>query len=313
MAIIILTIIGIIGAGLYLLRSGAVGKLGSLTSGLIHTSSTPAAPQGAVSQTSTAVQSNPWYGSYSPPVASTPWYEMFSALSSGTSAINSADIPAGFTASQLSPYFHKVRLSSVSAGSSYSIGQISLYASFSDNAAVNVTGWTIRAHYGGEIVPQAVNFYEPSGLAAESDIILRSGDYVNIYSSASAIGENLRLNKCTGYLENNNHFTPSLPQDCPSIDRSDIRGFSGACQNYISSLYGCRLPDPNPPVPQNDYGCLSYLTTINFKGCYDRHTGDSNFLSHEWRVWTNYRFLDQYHDQLLLLDKNGLLVDVYQY
>jgi len=36
-------------------------------------------------------------------------------------------------------------------------------------------------------------------------------------------------------------------------------------------------------------------------------------LSHEWRVWTGHKFLDYYHDKLLLLDKNGLLVDLRQY
>ena len=250
-----------------------------------------------------------------PPVAKSsptvPWYEQ--PQGTGTSSINPADIPADYTVDQLSPYFHKVRFGSVSAGSYYYAGQISLRASFYGGDAVNVTGWMVKGNYGSDLVPRAVNLYDPSGLAAESDIILRSGDYVNIYNSASATGVNLRLNKCTGYLQNNNKVNPSLPQDCPAIDRSDTTGFSGMCQNYISSLYGCALPAPNPPVPQNDYGCIAYLNTINFKGCYDRHAGDADFLSHEWRVWTNHRFLDQYHDRVLLLDRNGLLVDLYQY
>ncbi len=319
-AIMILIFIVVIGVGIFLAHSGFVSGLKSFTSGLTRLfppSSSSSSSQGGVSSTQpassqSAPPSVPWYEQSSTPPANSsaavPWYEQ-----TGTSSINPSDIPTGYTIDQLSPYFHRVRLRYVSAGSFYSVGQISLYANLNGSDTVDVTGWMLRANTGGEVVPQAVNLYDPSGLAAPDDIVLKSGDYVNIYTSASAIGENLRLNKCTGYLEDTNHFNPSLPQDCPSISQSDISGFSGQCQNYITSLYSCALPAPNPPVPQNDYGCINYLTTINFKGCYERHSGDSDFLSHEWRVWTSYTFLDQYHDKLQLLDKNGLLVDLYQY
>lgn len=320
---IVLFFIVLIGLVLFAARSGIVGKLESTISVLLRpfsssTLSASTTQQGGFSQTQQASASVPWYEQPSPSPApsspSEPWYGQQGTT--GTSSINPSDVPhvpQGYALNQLSPYFRKVRLGSVSAGSGYSIGQISIYANLNRSEAVDVTGWTIAAHQGSDIVPQAVGLYDPSGLAANGDIVLRSGDYVNIYASASAIGENLRLNKCAGYLENYNNFVPSLPRDCPSIDRSDIVGFSGECQNYIQSLSGCRLPDSNQPVPQNDYGCINYLTTINFRGCYDRHLGDADFLSHEWRVWTSHKFLDQYHDQLRLLDKNGLLVDLYEY
>ncbi len=312
-AILILTFIVIIGAVLFFVRSGAVSDIRFFVSGLVRhpSSSAPSvfAPQGKTSSTQSVSPYVPWYKRPSAPVAQSsptvPWYKQSQAT--GTSSISKSSIPQGYTIDQLSPYFHNVQFGSVS------VGQISLRANLNGSSTVNITGWMIKAKYGSELVPQAIGLYDPSGLAAENDIILRRGDYVNIYSSASAIGKNLRLNKCTGYLENYNHFTPSLPKNCPSINKSDISGFSGKCQNYISTLYGCRLPASNPPVPQNDYGCIAYLNTINLKGCYDRHIGDSDFLSHEWRVWTSYRFLDQYHDQVLLLDRQGLLVDLHTY
>lgn len=233
--------------------------------------------------------------------------------SATTSSINPYDIPQGYTLAQLSPYFHKIRIGSLYSGSSFSRGLTSLYASFYGDESINVTGWDIRARDGDQLVPRAVNIYDPSGLSAETDIVMRGGDTVNIYTSRSAIGENLRLNKCLGYLENYNHFDPPLPQSCPYIDRSEVRNFSGACQDYVTSLGGCRLPDPNPPIPQNDDACRYYLDTINYRGCFQKHFGDKDFLGNEWRVWSGNIFLDERHDHVLLLDRSGLIVDVRDY
>jgi hypothetical protein len=225
-----------------------------------------------------------------------------------------SDIPSGYTASQLSPYFHKVRIGSVSAGFYNAYGQISLYAYFQnpDDFAF-VSGWTLKANRGSQIIPRAVEIYEPHGLTPEGDIYLKSGDYLYIYTNTSAISRNLRLNKCIGYLENTNNFTPPLFQSCPYITRQEVASFTGQCQNYILSLGSCRIPAANPPIPPDDYACRSFMENINYGGCYSRHRSDPDFLGREWRVWTNSRFLDQQHDTLRLLDSDGLLVDLYSY
>lgn len=236
-----------------------------------------------------------------------------------TPKINPADIPKGFTESQLSPYFHQVRFGGISPGPGYyyyggSYGQITLYAyPPNQSSSINVTGWQIKANRGGEYIPQAVNFYDPLGLNPATDIKLKSGDVLNIYSSTSAV--NLRLNSCIGYLPNLNQFNPGLPQTCPSIDRSGLQSFTGACQNYITSLNGCRQPDfSSPQLPQNDYSCRDYLANkFNYRWCYDKYFSDPGFLSHEVRVWMGSSPVDQYHDQVQLLDRNGLLVDLYTY
>ena len=230
--------------------------------------------------------------------------------------ISPSEIPEGFTLKDLSPYFHKVRLGSVSPGfGPDSPGQISLYTSYSEGEkAVNVTGWLLQARDGSQYISKAINVYDPSGLAPAEDIYLGNGDILYLYTNTSAIGQNLRLNKCLGYLENVNQFNPSLPRNCPTPSRFEVSGFSGACQDYIQSLSSCSLPDfNNAPIPQNDYACRGYLDTINYRGCFERHRVDSDFLDREWRVWTGSQFLDDRHDRLLLLDRRGLLVDLYEY
>lgn len=230
-----------------------------------------------------------------------------------TSTISPSQIPTGFTLAQLSPYFKKIRIGSVSPGSYNYYGSVYLSTSLSDKDSVNVTGWLLKGKTGSQFIPKAVEVYDPSGLSGESDIILKRNDYLYIYTTASAIGRNLRLNLCTGYLENVSKFTPSLPKNCPRPQRSDVENFSGRCYDYILSLGTCSFPKSNALLPINDYGCRAFLDNLNYKGCFEKHRQDPTFLSHEWRVWMGSKFLDTRHDHVYLFDNNGLLVDERSY
>lgn len=237
------------------------------------------------------------------------------ALPSEAPIIPTSSIPAGFTRSELSPYFGEVTIGSVDAGSdSGSYNQITLSAQFA-TGTIDITGWTLKGNRGNEYLPKAINVYDPSGLTVPTDINFRSEDTLTLYSSTSAIGENLHLNKCIGYITNGANFTPPLYESCPApYQDTNMSSLSGECQDYIQSLGDCVLPDSNPPVPQYDSACHDFLTTVNYKGCFNRHRSDSDFLSNQWIAWMGGSvFLDPYHDQVLLLDKKGLLVDLYQY
>jgi hypothetical protein len=233
-----------------------------------------------------------------------------------TTTIPASQIPAGFTLAQLSPYFKKITIGSAYAGYGSSYGEISLSSyGLSASSTVDITGWQIKTNRGGEYIPQAIGLYDPSGLTAASDIFLGEGQYVYIYSSPGPF--NLRLNECIGYIANSNKFTPSLPDDCPSVNQSAISamGFTGACESYIYSLGSCRVPNlNNAPIPQNDYACRDYISNnFNYKACFDAHESDPRFLSNQWWVWTGSTPLDRYHDVVNLFDKSGLLVDEYKY
>lgn len=313
-AIGVIFLILALGFMVFIWHSGIVGKLtsgiGSLNSGFSNGSSTSFFPArnyapSYIPQLSSGIQG----GGSGQNLQNLNNYEQ-----PQLPAIATSDVPLGFARGELSPYFHKVRLGSVSAGYYYSGGQVSLYGGYGTDAPIDISGWLLAGNHGSQIVPQAVNVYDPSGLAAESDIYLKGGDTLNIYFSPSAIGLNLRLNKCIGYLQNTNRFVPSLPVSCPAINRSEIANFTGSCQSYILSLGSCSLPASNPPIPYNDFACQNFLNNLNYKGCFDRHSGDADFLDRERRAWVGYvNFLDSYHDRLALLDKQGLLVDLYEY
>ncbi|MEK7555639.1 MAG: hypothetical protein AAB516_02365 [Patescibacteria group bacterium] len=231
-----------------------------------------------------------------------------------------SQIPSGFTREQLSPYFQKITVSSVSPNRSQSISSYStirLSSGISGEEIINITGWKIKSNRKEIIIPQAVGIYSPLNWEPETDIILSKGNYVYIYSNKSAFNRNLRLNKCVGFLENIYDFIPSLPQNCPSISRSEYNYLSGECQSYILSLRGCELPkvsfSNSLPGTSEGNACREFLNTISHGSCFKKYRNDSDFFSNEWRVWINADILDSQHDRILLYDKIGLLVDEYSY
>ncbi len=227
--------------------------------------------------------------------------------------------PAGFTASELSPYYGEVKIGNVSAASSWNgIAQFSLNTAYSGlSTPVDVTGWRLTYNKGQVVIPTAASDYSPTGFEYPGDIALGSGNVLNVYSSASPVGQNFRMNACIGYLNNTYSFTPALPQNCaPVYDRSEIVTYSGSCQSYILSLWGCSVPSANQINNfSGEPACQSILNTrFNYASCYNRNRFQSGFFSNEWRVWLGSPInVDPSHDRLLLLDRNGLLVDQYVY
>jgi len=304
----ILLIVIVCGIVLYVASSNIFGKLGGILSSLA-----PKPPKTAfVGSASSGGGATLTSGSASWTSGTTNSSTTPNNQQPVTPTINPSDIPAGYTLAQLSPFFHRVTFGSLYAGNGYSYGQISLYDSSQAPTSIDVTGWQIKSNRSGEYIPTAVNLYDPSGLAAPGDIIMQNNQTLNIYSNTSPF--NLRLNKCIGYIQNSNPFNPSLPSNCPYVTQSDVSSFTGVCEQYVYSLGSCQLPDMNNiSIPQTDYACRSYLENLNYGGCFAKHVNDSDFLSNEWRVWMGSNVIDPIHDTVLLLDRNGLLVDLRTY
>ncbi len=295
----------VLGIVIYAINSNIVGKLSSPFGSLFRFSTSSWFPAASTTLSSPPPRS---YVPPPPPAVAPP--------QNATSTIPASEIPQGFTLEQLSPYFKKITLSGAWAGTYSSYGEITLASNgLSASDTVNITGWRITTNRGGLYVPQAINIYDPSGLTAPGDIILRQNQYVYIYSSSGPF--NLRLNKCIGYIAKSNKFTPPIPPNCPYIDQSSISkmGFTGACINYISSLPSCTVPDLNNiAIPATDYACRDYLANdLNYKACFNVHQNDADFLSNQWWVWMGSTPLDPFHDTVNLFDRNGLLVDQYTY
>lgn len=217
-------------------------------------------------------------------------------------------------------YIGKVKISYVSPYryGSYP-GEIRISSYLSKGEDIDITGWKLKSNHGEIIIPQAVEIYDPSGFAPSADIVLKSGNYLSMYTNSSPLAINFRVNKCMGYLANTYSFSPPLYTSCPApySSRSEISYLPGFCQNYIFSLGSCKIPDADYlntlPATNDGNMCRAYLNNINYGSCFNNHRSDSDFLSNEWRAWVNQNILDPYHDKLLLLDGQGLVVSEYSY
>jgi hypothetical protein len=310
----IIFIIILAGVGLYLLTSGVITKGIESLGSFAHFSSTTSLFH--FNNGSSTGNTGPAYtfltpiGYGQPSIITTPT----SNNNGNGSAIPSSEIPSGYTAAQLSPYFHQIRLASVSVGTSYYYGTIVLDAYFNNpSSTVDITGWQIKSRNSGEYIPQAIAVYDPSGLTSPSDIRLKNNDVVDLYSSSAPF--NLRLNECVGYIAHVANFVPALPLSCPYVDQSKIQNLSGQCQNYIETINSCQAPNAQTAqISQNDYACQDFLNNnFTYKSCFNQHDTDANFLSNQVWVWMGSNVVDQYHDTVSLLDKSGLLVDQYTY
>lgn len=233
--------------------------------------------------------------------------------------------PIGFNANQLSPFYKQVHIDSVihpdrnayytSAG-----GQFALYTDWSIKQLIDVTGWSVRGNKGGSVsIPQAVADYNPNtfGTLQNTDIVLESGARVYVYGLRGPLGSNFRLNKCTGYLNENNKFDPSLPNECPRVDSARLVLLSGKCQDFVHSMNTCVTPKPDDLNRISGFvedECRALIAKQNHVACYNDNHNTPDFFSKEWRVWNGDAMtFDTYHDRLMLFDRQGLLVDVYTY
>jgi len=229
--------------------------------------------------------------------------------------------PKGFSVDDMSSFYDLVTLSQVQKASSYynNSGSFSMRGAYSlGDQMVDVTGWHVKSNRGNPIwIPQIVEYYSPGGPFAEKDIFIGKSDRVYVYGAPSPVGRSFRLNKCIGYLNNHYEFEPALSRSCPSAPRSDMANLTGRCQSFLTSLWGCEEPTPeeiNEYSNPKDAGCGGYLEYKTYNGCYAAHRGDPDFLSKEWRVWVNQDFgFDSSHDQVVLYDSAGKVVDVYTY
>lgn len=183
---------------------------------------------------------------------------------------------------------------------------------------VDITGWEIVSNSGNMTIPSAVNYYSMIVPNTPGNIVLERNNVLYIYFAERALPENLRLNICTGYLDEIYSPTPPLPKRCPRIDSSLYIHLSGNCQDYIRRVGICETPDPNITNSfKGDEGneCRAFVNDVFSAGyCYRTYGDNPNFLDNEWRAWIDRKSIFDFdHDWIRLYNKDGVLIDDYTY
>ena len=208
-----------------------------------------------------------------------------------------------------------------------------IQASSNAQEPITITGWRVMSVATDKyaVIPRGTRLPTSGTLNASEPIVLYPGERAYLITGESPIGGSFAENKCTGSLEMNQSFNPSLSKRCPSASEEFDKYFAGnpykdnACYTLIRSTNTCVTPEERSRISAN---CLSLIDSrLTYNGCVASHRYDSNFESNTWRVYLGRTEITRKNDStrnygdlwkdsreaIRLLDENGLTVDLYTY
>jgi hypothetical protein len=205
--------------------------------------------------------------------------------------------------------------------------RVQISTSFTDDTQkVNVTGWRIRSTVtGAQIVIGGAANLPIENVVDRSPITLSDNSRVIVSPGSSPVGTSFRINKCTGFFEEDHNFVPTLPNQCPYVSDdapAPSKTIDDECLDYIGSLPRCTtfrdrdFPKDEDGVNEIGNACRTFLLTkVNYPTCVANHVTDTDFYKKEWRVYTGQRgiYTREQREKLVLLDNLGKVVDYYSY
>lgn len=225
----------------------------------------------------------------------------------------------------LSPYFNKIKISEVRPPGFLYYSLITLNTYLQSNETIDITGWQIEGKRNTAQIPQGIETYNPlNQTASYQDIIIKQGDTIYISSEANPLGGNnwnFRENKCMGYLKSSHNFPIAISETCPRISSDKLPSYlEECCKQYANTLGACKQPTYQGMESYGilkDSNCFNYLTyNLSYAGCYANYFQDKDFLQNKMHIYlnrTDREIMDVQMDTISLYDKNGLLVNKYDY
>jgi hypothetical protein len=226
---------------------------------------------------------------------------------------------------ETSPYWGLVTIDKSSRGPRQTSSQdeyITLNVSSKLTEPITITGWKLQSMISNDTVaiPEATKVSTSGNVNIEQPIVVSSQDKIYLLTGRSPIGSSFQINKCSGYFEQFQNFTPSISKQCPlPVDEfvfaeSDPFRFGDECLAYIENLDRCYMPLEALPIGFSS-SCTVFITRkINYTSCVSNHRDDEDFFKPEWRVYLK-RDQEVWNtrDIIRLLDNEGKTVDVFSY
>ena len=194
--------------------------------------------------------------------------------------------------------------------------------SSSGSVPVDISGWTLESEATGNatVIPKGTELPMSGIVNAAQDIVLLPGERAIVSSGQSPIGASFRENKCIGYFNSFQSFSPSLPQNCPAPSDELTANYGptyirdAACIDYVNRIGRCQTV-LSPPTTISG-ACQSFLVKyLNYNGCVTAHQADADFVGNTWHIYlgrTNSMWRTS-HEVVKLLDTSGKTVDAFSY
>ncbi len=192
-----------------------------------------------------------------------------------------------------------------------------------------ITGWTLVSPITGRSITigEAARIPLLGRVNRTEPVVLAPGERAYVLTGRSPNGMSFLLNKCTGYFEQFQNFTPSLRRECPRIKdeplppshRAEARAYGAssledACLDYIERVGECTVPVSIPPTLSG--ACQEFIVkTAQYDACVTNHRADEGFFRDEWRLYLNRdeELWKEKREVIELRDRDGKLVDVVVY
>lgn len=126
-------------------------------------------------------------------------------------------------------------------------------------------------------------------------------------SGKSPVSGNLKINKCSGYLNQFNKFVPAVSARCPAIkDLSEAQKLDDTCLLYLPKIKTCAMPTSLPTNLSSS--CQQFIQNhASYSGCVNDHKNDKDFDGGEWRVFfeRTSEFWASRNETIKVIDKSG--------
>ena len=184
--------------------------------------------------------------------------------------------------------------------------------------SINISGWSLLNSAGENYkISTATRLPQPGREVGTEAIILKPGEKVYVVTGQSPLAQNFLVNKCAGYLDQKDVFTPSLSNNCPlAEDENIVKSFkNNQCLDFIESISRCTSPTI-PVSLTSEPECQSFIIqSLNYNGCVSSHRNDADFFEKEWRVYLNrnQEVWAKRREIITLKDLEGKIVDSVSY
>ena len=203
-----------------------------------------------------------------------------------------------------------------------------IIANIHNKEPVKISGLILQSLITGNIaiIPKGAEIYKLGQVNQVNDIYLKPGQAAMIYTGSSPLSVSFRENKCSGYLNDLNTFTPPLNRFwCPRAKEiipntvENIKKYGDACMDAINNLQSCKyFTSSNKYFDKVSPQCREKLTQdLTYDACVARSSGDKNFfpVNSAWRVYLELpqRLWKDKYEVIKLMDKDGKTIFVTSY
>lgn len=226
---------------------------------------------------------------------------------------------------EASPYNKKITVSASGVSATNPDQEhVTIYNRSSES--IDITGWRLVSGSSGRgaRIPEGASLPR-SGRVNDTDrITLNPGEEAIVITGEAPNGVSFKENMCTGYLDRNQKYYPSLSMQCPAAYDEFNRFFTGnelkdeTCYRRMQSTPTCTTPDDSGL----SRACIALIDEyLTYNSCVEKHRYDSRFAGRTWHIYLEYEnssgksaeLWKSSRDAVKLIDQNGKTVDLYTY